>query len=159
MKRLAHLDGLRVLAQLWILAAENLYIGWKPNWMRRPDAAVSLFIALSGFCTHWAYADKRSPSTFKAMDATLPFWVGRFMKTAFLYYLALVICIVLKSPNMEPPLFVGGYDKYPLSMTNGEYVSALMPSLAVLHPWVPYQESDKDYVLRALKAVWSTVCS
>ena len=144
MKRLAHLDGLRVLAQLWILAAENLYIGWKPNWMRRPDAAVSLFIALSGFCTHWAYADKRSPSTFKAVDATLPFWVGRFMKTAFLYYLALVICIVLKSPNIETPLFVGEYDKYPVS------TSTRSPST---------RSSAKDYVLRALKAVWSTVCS
>lgn len=28
LKRLSHLDGLRFLAQLWILAAENLYIGW-----------------------------------------------------------------------------------------------------------------------------------
>ena len=78
------------------------------------------------------------------MDATLPFWVGRFMKTAFLYYLALVICIVLKSPNIETPLFVGEYDKYPVS------TSTRSPST---------RSSAKDYVLRALKAVWSTVCS
>ena len=69
--------------------AENLYIGWKPNWMKRPDAAVSLFIALSGFCAHWAHADKITSSPSSALTgATLPFWVGRFLKTAFMYYLA-----------------------------------------------------------------------
>jgi peptidoglycan/LPS O-acetylase OafA/YrhL len=58
MQRLQHVDGLRFLAQMWILASENLFLGWKPLWMRRPDAAVSMFIALSGFCTHYAYAQK-----------------------------------------------------------------------------------------------------
>jgi hypothetical protein len=60
------------LLQIWILAAENLYIGWKPNWMKRPDAAVSLFIALSGFCAHWAWANKMSTSFGKAARATGP---------------------------------------------------------------------------------------
>jgi hypothetical protein len=32
-------------------------------------------------------------------------------------------------------------------MANGEYVSVLMPSLAILRPWVPYQESTKNYVV------------
>ena len=69
MARLSHLDGLRFMAQMWILAAENLFIGWKPLWMRRPDVAVSLFIALSGFCTHWAYAKKMR---FRPQPVSLP---------------------------------------------------------------------------------------
>ena len=128
--------------------AENLYIGWKPNWMKRPDAAVSLFIALSGFCAHWAHADKITSSPSSAlMGATLPFWVGRFLKTAFMYYLALVICIILKNPNTEPPIFLGGYQKYPTKMTETDYAWAVMPSLLVTHPWAPWLPSNKDDVV------------
>jgi len=94
--RLEHLDGLRFLAQMWILASENLFLGYKPLWMRRPDAAVSLFIALSGYCTHLGYARRMSVSTAMAARITFPFWVRRLLKTAFLYYLALSMCIVLK---------------------------------------------------------------
>jgi hypothetical protein len=42
-QRLDHLDGLRVMAQLWILASENLFIGWKPLWMRRSLTVPSFF--------------------------------------------------------------------------------------------------------------------
>lgn len=136
-----------LLWQMWILAAENLYIGWKPNWMKRPDAAVSLFIALSGFCAHWAYADKMSTSVQKALGATFPFWLGRFMKTAFLYYLALVICIVLKNPNQKPPLFPDGYQRYEVPMNTTDYLLAVVPSLTVVHPWTPWRPSNKDDVV------------
>ena len=133
--------------QMWILASENLYIGWKPTWMKRPDAAVSLFIALSGFCTHWAYADKMSTSTQKALSATFPFWLGRFMKTTFLYYLALVFCIILKYPNYKPPLFLGGFQLYEVPMTTSDYLLAVLPSLTVLHSGWPVQASNKDDVV------------
>jgi hypothetical protein len=147
MTRLAHLDGLRFLAQVWILASDNLYIGWKPNWMKRPDAAVSLFIAMSGFCTHWANAGKMSTSWYHALAVCLPFWIGRFLKTAFLYYLALIICIVMKNPNMKPALFVGGFQRYPVPMSNSEYVLSVIPSLTVLHPWTPFRASNVDDVV------------
>lgn len=133
--------------QMWILASENLYIGWKPTWMKRPDAAVSLFIALSGFCTHWAYADKMSTSSQRALSATFPFWLGRFMKTAFLYYLALFICIILKYPNYKPPLFLGGFQLYEVAMTTSDYLLAVLPSLTVLHSVWPVQASNKDDVV------------
>ncbi len=133
--------------QMWILASENLYIGWKPTWMKRPDAAVSLFIALSGFCTHWAYADKMSTSSQRALSATFPFWLGRFMKTTFLYYLALVFCIILKYPNYKPPLFLGGFQLYEVPMTTSDYLLAVLPSLTVLHSGWPVQASNKDDVV------------
>lgn len=109
MARLEHLDGFRFLAQMWILASENLFIGWKPLWMRRPDAAVSLFIALSGFCTHIGYSQRIS-TKMDAARTTFPFWTRRLLKTAFLYYLALSICIILKvSPSLLFSLYTFCY--------------------------------------------------
>jgi len=42
---------------------------------------------------------------------------------------ACVYAQVIKNPNMEPPLFLGGFQLYKVPMTNTDYALALLPSL------------------------------
>ena len=48
-----------------------------------------------------------------AVKTTAPFWARRFSKTAFLFYLALVICILLKQVCLLPNELLVFFDVRP----------------------------------------------
>eukprot|EP00802_Teleaulax_amphioxeia_P013389 Tamp_13440.p1 GENE.Tamp_13440~~Tamp_13440.p1 ORF type:complete len:520 (-),score=49.10 Tamp_13440:162-1529(-) len=77
----------------------------------------------------------------------MPFWARRFCKAAFLFYLALFICIFLKQPDVGEKLFYHGYEKFSRHMTSSQYFLSVLPSVTLIHSWTPVRPPDQDYVV------------
>ena len=82
--RLDHLSGARCIASFWIACRH--FLPSAPEWdtvsriLLRSGVAVEFFITLSGFVTHWAYAEKAHVGT---RGGALQLYVRRFGRVAF----------------------------------------------------------------------------
>lgn len=108
-RHLAHVDGLRALAALFVLANHGFRMAW-PNspavpvethpeglalaltsWMRYGHFAVTTFIAISGYCLILPYVRQGRIEGFEA----LPFYGRRAWRILPTYYAALALSLLL----------------------------------------------------------------
>jgi peptidoglycan/LPS O-acetylase OafA/YrhL len=108
-KHIPHLDGLRALAALFVLANHGFRMAW-PNspavamemhpdgwllaltsWMRYGHFAVTTFIAISGYCLMLPFVHAGRISGF----AALPFYARRAWRILPTYYAALALSLLL----------------------------------------------------------------
>ena len=98
---LTHLDGVRGLAALWVLAAHCMIWGaW--YWRPLPDAklAVDVFMLVSGFLMVHQWSVKGEGICLASAGR---FWGRRFFRIAPVYYLVLLLVVLLA------PWFLGGF--------------------------------------------------
>ena len=89
-----HLTGCRFLLSLWIVC--NHFVPKEPETalnhvVSRSNVAVSTFVCMSGFITHWAYGERELSSKWKVLH----FFVKRIGRVAFTTWTAMVAAIVV----------------------------------------------------------------
>ena len=143
--RLEQLDGFRFLAAFWLVLAHNFdpslspVGGYYERFCVRRYVAVSFFIILSGFVSHYAY-QRRDFSSTKALRQ---FYVGRIGSILACYYVTLLSAVAIR-------MAAGHY-------TTSYCVQGLILSLLLLQAWVPrfaYFGNTPAWTLSTLVAHW-----
>ena len=163
MKHLHHLSGARCLLSFWI-ACRHLLPPSK-QWdstsrlLFRSGIAVEFFLVLSGFVTHWAYAEKPQLATRGGACQLYARRIGRVAFTAWLtiaYMLAInyfgfgivsqspwiyhLACFTLVEPWVLPLVLYGPNANDWVFCPNGVVwtVASLLPSW-LLYPWLHHR--------------------
>lgn len=145
--RLEQLDGFRFLVAFWLVIAHNfdgnsgvgtLY----EKFCVRRYVAVQFFIVLSGFVSHYAYADR----DFSTSTTLRKFYVGRYGSILACYYATMVLAYIIRG--------AGGQLRY----TTPSYLAVAIPlSAFLLQCWLPkyaYVGNTPAWTLSTLSAHW-----
>jgi len=143
---LEQLDGFRFLVAFWLIIAHNFDPAVSPvgglyeRFCMRRYVAVSFFIVLSGFVSHYAYGNR----DLSSRETLRKFYIGRVGSILACYFVTMILATALR-------IAAGHY-------STSYCIQGLILSLFLLQTWIPryaYFGNTPAWTMSTLVAHWA----